>query len=250
MSKKLKFIFIIFLSLIISASAAYSMTELPSLALFPMEYDYSIPTALVEKLRSVDKLSFVSLGQHGYNHSYNETFEDVMIGYEILKNESLDIDYFIPIFQQSDTTYEAPAKLFYIPERADGIYYAKEGMDYGESSIDGAMTLAIHIQDTITPEWLDEISEGKNITYLRLDDINTDIVDIDTQISRIYTAVSFCGQRGCILVLGIIPHVPRLYEADKAYLFFNKTMIILGIMLLLPIYLFYFLSYYLSWWLK
>ena len=123
-------------------------------------------------------------------------------------------------------------------------------MDYGESSIDGAMTLAIHIQDTITPEWLDEISEGKNITYLRLDDINTDIVDIDTQISRIYTAVSFCGQRGCILVLGIIPHVPRLYEADKAYLFFNKTMIILGIMLLLPIYLFYFLSYYLGWWLK
>jgi hypothetical protein len=250
MSKKLKFIFIIFLSLAISASAAYSMTELPSLAIYPMEYDYSIPIELVEKLRSVQTLPFVSLGQHGYEHKYNETFEQVLMGYKIMKNNSLDVDYYIPPYIQYPPPYEVPATLFYIPERTDGIYYAKEGMDYGESSVDGAMTLSIHIQDDITTDWLNEISKDKDFTYLRVDDVNTDIVDVDTQVSRIYTSVSFCSQRGCTLVLGIIPHVPRLFETDKAYLFFNKTMIILGIMLLLPIYLFYFLSYYLSWWLK
>jgi hypothetical protein len=249
MSKKIKFILIIFLSLAISASAAYSMTELPSFQLYPMEYDYSIPPKLLEKLVSVDKLSFVKLGQHGYNHSYNETFEDVMKGYEILINDSLNIEYFIPVFQQYDPPYETPAENFYIPERTEDIYYAKEGMDYGEASV-GGMTLAIHIQDDINAEWLDEISDGLNITYLRVDDVNTDIVDIDTQINRLYTVVSFCGYEKCTLVLGIIPHVPRLFETDKAYLFFNKSMIVMGIMLLLPIYLFYFLSYYLSWWIK
>ena len=249
MSKKLKFVFIIFLSIVISASAAYSLTELPSISLFPMNYDYAIPSDLLERLRVVDKLNFVRLGQHGYTHGYNETFEDIMKGYEELMNDSLDIDYYIPTYMQSAPPYEVPATLFYIPERTEGIYYAKEGMDYGESSI-GGMTLAIHIQDDISLEWLNNISADKNVEYLRVDDINTDIVDVNDQINRMYSAVSFCGYRNCTLILGIIPHVPRMYESDKAYLFFNKTMIILGIMLLLPIYLFYFLSYYLGWWLK
>ena len=64
MSKKLKFLFIIFLSLSISAAAAYSLTELPSFEIFPPNYDCEIPFDLLEKLRDVDKLSFVKLGQH------------------------------------------------------------------------------------------------------------------------------------------------------------------------------------------
>ena len=171
------------------------------------------------------------------------------MGYEILRQNALDIEYYIPTFQQSALPFETPAEQFYIPEREEGIYYAKEGMDYGESSV-GGMTLAVHIQDKIYMDWLEKILEDREIKYLRVDDINTDIVDIDTQIDRMFTAVSFCGQRNCTVILGVIPYVPRMYESDKAYLFFNKTMIFLGMMLLLPIYLFYFLSYYLSWWLK
>jgi hypothetical protein len=250
MSKKLKFIFIIFLSLVISASAAYALTELPSFEIFPANYDYAMPEQLLEKLRTVDKLSIVRLGQHGYTHGYNETQEDILKGYDILTNYSLHIDYFIPTYQQAALPYETPAEQFYIPEREEGIYYAKERMDYGPASTDGKMTLAIHVQDDIIFDWLDEITADKNISYLRVDDINTDIVDIDKQINRMYTAISFCGSRNCTVVLGIIPHVSRMYESDKTYLFFNKTMIIVGVMLLLPIYLFYFLSYYLSWWLK
>ena len=249
MSKKLKFIVIIILSIAISASATYSMVNFPDFKIIPMKYDESIPSILVEKLIDVDRLSFVKLAQHGYNHSYNETAEDILRGYGILMTRSLDIEYYIPPFIEYPPSYEVPSTLFYIPERTGGIYYAKEGMDYGESSI-GGMTMAIHIQDNINMQWLNEISKDKQVDYLRVDDINTDIVDIGTQLNRIYTLVSFCGEKKCTLVLGIIPHVTRMYDSDKAYLFYNKVMIILGLMLLLPIYLFYFLSYYLSWWLK
>jgi len=123
-------------------------------------------------------------------------------------------------------------------------------MDYGESSLDKEKTIAIHIQDNITLSWLKEISTGKDFKYLRVDDVNTDIVDIKTQINRIYTLISFCSYKNCSLVLGVIPLVPRLSESDKSYLFFNKIMIGLGIMLILPLYLFYFLSYNLRWWFK
>lgn len=250
MSKKVKFLVIMLLSIAISATIAQAMMNFPDFKVFPMKYDESMPGRLLDKLADIDRLSFVELAQHGYAHKVNETLLEVMQGYGILKyNCSLDIKYYIPPFDDLPD-YPVPVKIFYIPKKTEGLYYQKERMDYGKNSVDKGLTMAIHIQDPITSDWLDMISEGRRIDYLRVDDINTDIVDVDTQINKIYTMITFCGRNNCTLVLGIIPVVPRLYQSDKSYLFYNKAMIALGVLLILPIYLFYFLSYYLRRWVK
>ncbi|MBN2203171.1 MAG: hypothetical protein JW700_03225 [Candidatus Aenigmarchaeota archaeon] len=250
MSKKIKFLVILALSILISATIAQALVNFPEFVVFPMNYDEKIPDTLVDKLLDINRLSFVELAQHGYMHKRNESLLQVLYGFNLLENEyGFDISFFVPPYEDPPE-YPLPADLFYIPMKTEGIYYEKERMDYGACSFDNKMTMSIHIQDPITPEWLAMISEGRQIDYLRVDDINTDIVDVDLQINRIYTLITFCGKNNCTLVLGIIPVVPRLYESDKSYLFFNKSMIALGMMLLLPIYLFYFLSYYLRRWLK
>ncbi|MFH1473562.1 MAG: hypothetical protein ABIE55_01575 [Candidatus Aenigmatarchaeota archaeon] len=250
MSKKNKFLFIIVLSIVLSSSLAYAMINFPDFKIFPTIYDEIMPNELLEELKIIDRLSFVKLAQHGYSHGTNESRLDVLKGYKILEYDyGLDIEYYIPPYDIPHA-FPVPEKIFYIPEKAEGIYYEKEKMDYGQSSVDDKWTMAIHIQNEINTTWLDEISEGKEIDYFRIDDINTDIVDVDTQKNRIYTMINFCGYKNCTLVLGIIPVVPRMQESDKSYLFFNKAMIALGIMMILPIYLFYFLSYQFHWWLK
>ena len=250
MSKKNKFLFIVVLSIILSSSLAYAMINFPDFEVFPTIYDEIMPNELLEELRIIDRLSFVKLAQHGYKHGFNESRLEILKGYKILEYDyGLDIEYYIPPYELPHP-FPTPEKNFYIPEKADGIYYQKEQMDYGRSSLDDKWTMAIHIQNEIDIDWLNEISEGKEVEYLRIDDINTDIVNIETQKNRIYTSINFCGHKNCTLILGIIPLVPRLYESDKNYLFFNKIMIALGIMMILPIYLFYFLSYQFHWWLE
>jgi hypothetical protein len=250
MSKKIKFFFIVILSVLLSSSLAYALINFPDFKVFPTKYDESIPDKLIEELRIVDTLSFVKLAQHGYTHSTNESRLDILKGYKILEYDyGLDIQYYIPPYEVPHE-FPTPEKLFYIPKKDDGIYYENEQIDYGRSSLDDEWTMSVHIQNEINIDWLNEISEGRDITYFRINGVNTDIVDIGTQINRIDTMVKFCGYKNYTLVLGIIPLVPRMQESDKNYLFFNKTMIALGIMMILPIYLFYFLSYQFHWWIK
>ena len=249
MSKKYKFFLIVIASLILSSCMAYALVNFPDFKVFPTKYNEEIPEKLIDELEIVDSLAFVDLAQHGYTHAVNESRIDILTGYKILEYDyGLDIKYYIPPFEEPHP-FRVPEVLFYIPEKAEGIYYEKTQMDYGFSSID-KWTMAVHIQNEITPEWLEEITDGLDVEFLRIDDINTDIVDLETQKERMYTAINFCGNRNCTVVFGIIPVVPRLYESDRNYLFFNKTMIALGIMMILPIYLFYFLSYQFEWWLK
>jgi hypothetical protein len=245
-SKKIKFLFILTISILASSTVAYALVNCPEIRVFPMEYDTSMPVELIAELQNVEKLFFVDLAQHGYNHSENESFEDIMEGYSILKNYSLDISYYIPPFEKNPE-YLVPSKLFMIYDEG---MYPNEGMEYGTSTLNDSKAIAVHIQNDISIKWLNNITSGRDFEYLRVDDINTDIVDISTQISRIYTMVSFCDRNNCKLVLGIIPSVPRMKQSDKSYLLFNKTMIAMGIMMMMPIYIFYLLSHRLSGWFK
>ena len=247
MTKKVKFLLIMSASVFISAMIALALINFPELRVFPMNYDKSIPRELVEELNKMEGLSFVKIGQHGYNHSYGETYSDTIEGYEILKNSSLEVSYYIPPFEVAPR-YTVPAELFMIPFESGGIWYSDEKLDYGLSTLNNSKAIAIHIQDEITMERLESMTTSREFEYLRLDDINTDIIETDEQIKRIYTAMEFCDRKGCTLVLGVIPHVLRMQESDKNYLFFNKMLIVIGVMMMIPIYIFYLISLRLSRW--
>jgi hypothetical protein len=234
-------------SILISSTVAYALVNFPEVSIFSMKYDQSIPKELVTELTKMDKLSFVRIGQHGYNHSYGESFGDIMKGYEILKNYSLRVDYFIPSYEIAPK-YQVPAELFMIPYESGGILYSDEKMTYGQSTLNNSKAIAVQIQDDISMNRLEEIAAGRDFEYLRVDDINTDVADIDVQIKRIYTMIEFCDRRNCTLVIGVIPHVLRLQQSDKSYLFFNKILIITGVMMIMPIYVFYFISLRLKRW--
>jgi hypothetical protein len=246
-SNKIKFLIIMSFSILISALIAVGIVNLPALSIFPMQYDQSIQQNLVNELVNVQRMSFVKIAQHGYDHSINESFRDVMKGYDILKNYSLKVDYYVPPYEVAPT-YPVPAELLMIPYESDGTHYSDDTMDYGKSTLNNSTVLAIHVQDDLDMKKLDEMTVGRDFRYLRIDDINTDIVDADVQIKRIYTMVGFCDKRNCTLVIAVIPHVLRLQQSDKSYLFFNKLLMVISVMMMVPIYIFYLMSHKLSRW--
>jgi hypothetical protein len=246
-SKKIKFLIIMSVSILISAFIALALMNFPELRIFPMQYDENMPKDLVSELVKVEKLSFVKIGQHGYNHSYGESFSDTMKGYEILNDNSLRVDYYIPPYEITPR-YPVPAELFMIPYESNSGWYSDENLYYGNSTLNNSKALSIHIQDEISENDLEDITKDMEIKYLRVDDVNTDIVDTSAQIKRIYSLVDFCDKRDCTLVVGVIPHVLRLQESDKSYLFLNKLLLAISVMMVIPIYIFYLISHNLSRW--
>jgi hypothetical protein len=247
--KGAKFLAIMMASILISLAVAYALSNSPEVRIFPMEYDQSIPKELVSEIVKMERLSFVKIGQHGYNHSYGESFGDILEGYEILNNYSLDVEYFIPSYEIVPK-YEVPAKLFRIPYESGETLYSDDMITYGYSTLDNSKAIAVQIQDDMDMKMLDNITSGRDFQYLRLDDVNTDVMDAESQIKSIYSMIEFCDIRNCTVVIGVIPHVLRMNQSDKSYLFFNKMLIIIGVMMMMPIYLFYFISYQLKRWLK
>ncbi len=232
-----------------SSTVVYALMSFPEVRVFPMEYDQSIPEELVTELMKVERLSFVKIGQHGYNHSYGESFSDIMKGYEIMKKYSLDVDYYIPPYEIAPK-YPVPAELFMLSYESSGTCYSDEKMDYGQSTLNNSKMIAVHIQDDISMKMLEVMTSGREFEYLRVDDINTDIVEPDIQIKRIYDLLGFCDRKSCTLVIGVIPHVLRLQQSDRSYLLLNKMLLVIGVMTMMPIYMFYLISHHLSRWFR
>jgi hypothetical protein len=247
-SKGIKFLAIMALSVLISSVVAYALINFPQVNLFSIQYDEKIPKDIVSELINLQKLSFIKIGQHGYNHSYNESLEDVMMGRKILNDQSLRVEYFIPSYEIAPE-YRVPSELFMIPYENGGAWYSNEKMIYGTSTVNNSKAIAIQIQNNIDANSLEEITVGRDFQYMRVDDVNTDIVDSSTQIKRLYTLVQFCDRRNCTLVIGVIPHVLRMQQSDKNYLFFNKVLTVLGVMMMMPLYIFYLISLYFKRWL-
>jgi hypothetical protein len=234
-------------SILISSLIALALVNFPELRIFPMQYEQNMPKDLLTELVKMERISFVKIGQHGYNHSYGESFSDTMKGYEILNDNSIRVDYYIPPYEITPR-YPVPAQLFMIPYDSGGAWYSDDKMYYGPSTLNDSKALSIHIQDDINEKGMEETTAGMDIKYLRVDDVNTDIVETNVQIKRIYSLIDFCDKKGCTLVIGVIPHVLRLQESDKSYLFFNKMLIAISVMMMVPIYIFYLISHNLSRW--
>lgn len=247
--KGLKFMVIMAASIFISSSVAYALANFPEVSVFPMKYDQSIPQKLVTELTKVQKLYFVKIGQEGYNHSYNESSSDIINGHEILKNYSLTVSYYIPTYEIAPN-YTVPAELFKISYDNGGAWISNEKITYGRSTLNNSKVIAIQIENFGSTGNLENVTVGKDFEYLRLDDINTDMVEPDVQINRIYASVDFCYKRNCTLVIGVIPHILRMQQSDKNYLYFNKLLIVIGVMMMMPIYVFYFISLRLRGWFK
>ena len=154
-----------------------------------------------------------------------------------------------------------------------------DALIYKINNYESDKVAVIHIQDDITKDYLEKIFEAApEVSILRIDDINTNFVEgygqmmrsketridrilgiftgnmvsametenevkIKDQIKRIDVATKFCKDRGCTLVLTIIPYVLRPTSGDRGAGVFSKITAIFTIITLLPLYLFYLLSY-------
>ncbi len=164
--------------------------------------------------------------------------------------------------------------LIYAQEDISEIIY------YNETYVHRDRMAIIHIQDDISHQWLEEIFAAEdNISILRIDDLNTNyvegygqkmyennnnvyqqslsllsadmvgkstksnVVTIEDQIQRIDIATEFCEKNGCTLVLSIIPYVDHLSKKEESSYFISKLTIVITMLTLLPIYIFYIVSY-------
>ncbi len=346
--KKVVFWGVIGVSIIISLIASIFFARIPSFSIIPfnkLQVETSIPEELVNELKNVSQESHVFLSQHGYGHTANIMQEEILKGYEILKNAGLNISYYtppleaevaknipVPVLRSKFDFYEHEdynnsykprivnfsqgyvnfaetdfnekpyvilknETITYLLETtntttrhnlSDGIVlnivrynmkFVTENVSFNQTYYERDKMAVIHIQDDITYEWLSEIfALEDNISILRIDDVNANFVEgygskiygnssffekslsfitvnifsskkasdevrTEDQIKRIRIANSFCKEKGCELVFAIIPVAERIYKGDRGLVILSKTFSIITIMTLLPLYLFYLISF-------
>lgn len=235
-----------------------------------------IPENLVLKLRHVTDASTALLAQHGLHHDEFLSPEEMRQGAALLQRAGLAITYYVPPYESDHNLDFAPfpvlkAKAGSIPEVLcrEGICVERGLTTLLRPSAFTVVNLApqfrvfplpldpvgslvhpepravpltqvvVHIQDPLSNDFLDWATAGQRPDLLRVDDINTDIVDVRAQIDRINIAEDYCVRTGCQLILAVIPLVERRTYSILS----GNVLLAFSTAIILALYLFYFLSY-------
>lgn len=233
-----------------------------------------IPAPLLLKLRFSGEKPGVALAQHGLHHDEFLSAEEMLEGARLLTQAGLSITYYVPPYESRHNLEAAPFPVLAAlrPEETVARCRSNSCVEAGPSTLlrpsnpaqnlppqfagvlaplfaseparggEPLSQVVIHVQDPLSEVFLEWATDGQVPDVLRMDDLNTDIVDIRTQIDRINVAEDFCARKGCTLVLAIIPLVERRSQG----FFTGNALLAFSTALILALYLFYFISYLLK----
>ena len=198
----------------------------------------AIPDDLLGELKSEG----VTIAQHGFKHTYNVTEQEKQAGYNLLKSQGIEAECYIAPYEHDNSHPFLPVlyrrELF--EERS-----AKMPWNYSEAGLDnlGRKVAVIHIQDTLYIEAFERGGVFDWCEVIRVDDVNTDIVSSEEQAIRVKVLREYAVAENKTLVLGVIPYVERLPWFYPVASLFLKLLFIAWLLLILPYYVFYILSW-------
>lgn len=200
----------------------------------------AIPDDLLYELTSGEEN--IVIAQHGFKHTYNVSDEEKVSGYELLKLQGVDAEYYIAPYEHDNSHPFLPVlyRKEFFEERS-----AEMPWEYSEAGLDnlGRRVVIIHIQDTLYSEVFATSGYFDCSDVIRVDDVNTDIVPSDVQARRVRLLREYTTANNKTLILGVIPYVERLPWFYPVASFFLKFLFIAWLLLILPYYVFYILSW-------
>lgn len=179
----------------------------------------------------------VVIAQHGYTHTPNLTQSEMIVGYELLVSQGLESKYYISPYEEEVIHPLLP--VMWIPWEYEDVRLPWNESAFGIDNF-GNTVIALHIQDDVENGMPEEIFERAEI--VRVDDINTDAIPIELQVERIRILKDYCQKNNKILLLAVIPYVPRVVWWYFPVLIYFNILCILWVGFVIPFYAFYFLS--------
>ena len=200
----------------------------------------AIPDDLLYELTTGEEN--IVIAQHGFKHTYNVSDEEKVAGYDLLKSQGIEAECYIAPYEHDNSHPFLPVlyRKEFFEERS-----AEMPWEYSEARLDnlGRRVAIIHIQDTLC---LEAFATGGYFDWcevIRVDDVNTDIVPSDVQARQVRLLLEYTTANNKTLMLGVIPYVERLPWFYPMASFFLKFLFIAWLLLILPYYVFYILSW-------
>lgn len=241
---------------IASIPLCFLLTELTTILTPDIEKTSEMPCELVQAILNGGTI----IAQHGYTHAVNLTDEEKILGYRILVDYGLIPQCytapeetlgernhpFLPtemIVIALSTSEDYPGCVAFIDnaESWESFKFRPENISAINIENLSHTTIMIHIQDPITVEMLDSLNVS-SYDLLRVDDVNTDVFDVSTQILRIKCLSEYCREHNIPLMLSVIPCTQRshLPAWTSTFNLVMRIMVTIGFLLLIPSYTFYF----------
>jgi len=241
---------------IASILLCFPLTELTTIFAPDIEKTSEIHCELVQAILD----SGAILAQHGYTHTINLTDEEKILGYRILVDYGLIPQCytapeetlskrnhpFLPtdmIVIVLSTSEDYPGCVAFIDnaESWESFKFRPENLSAINTENLSHTVILMHIQDPITVEMLESLNVS-SYDLLRVEDVNTDVVDVSTQILRIKCLSEYCREHNIPLMLSVIPYVLRspLPPWVSTFDLVMRIMVTIGFLLLIPPYAIYF----------
>lgn len=179
----------------------------------------------------------IVIAQHGYKHTYNVTNEEKQDGFDLLVSQGLKPTKYIAPYEWDNS--HPFLLVFNLSQRSED---SEIPWKYSEVGVDnqGRSVLVVHIQDDIENYQM-KIFDSYDV--IRVDDVNTDITPSGIQAQRVKILKEYAKGNNKTIVLGVIPYVQRLPWFYGIASWFLKILFVVWMLLILPYYVFYLISW-------
>lgn len=227
-----KHILILISTILITAVFITIMVSLPSFDVENKCLTIDIPDDLLCELRDEN----IVIVQHGYRHTYNVSDAEKKDGFDLLVLQDIKPTAYIAPYEHDNS--HPFLSVLYMSEHEDSNILG----NYSAGGLDnlGRSTAVIHIQDNVENY---SMSVFDKYEVIRVDDVNTDIVSSEIQGLRVRLLKKYTAEKNKVLILGVIPYVPRLPWFHGIVDGFLKCLLIAWMLLILPYYVFYLVSW-------
>ena len=201
-----------------------------------------LTVAIPEDLLAELKIEGATIAQHGFKHTYNVTDEEKVEGFKLLALQGIEVKGYIAPYEHDNSHPFLP--VLYQQEEFENMS-AKMPWNHSAAGLDnlGRKVAIIHIQDILYLEAFERGGAFDWCEIIRVDDVNTDIVPSEEQAIRVRMLREYAITENKTLVLGVIPYVERLPWFYGFASIFLKVLCVAWLLLILPYYVFYILSW-------